>query len=128
MTVSIITPTYNHEKFIGACLDSVRAQTDPDWEMIVVDDGSTDRTGDLVAAAAAADPRIRHVRQPNKGLARLGETYNEALRLARGDLVAILEGDDFWPPHRLAVQRPAFDDPAVVPQISLFVEDRHIDP
>ncbi len=110
--VSIITPTYNHEAFIGACIESVLAQTFADWELIVVDDGSTDRTGEI--AQSYSDPRIHYLRQENKGLSRLAESYNSALAVAKGDLVAILEGDDTWPVDKLAVQVPDFDDPGVV--------------
>jgi len=104
--VSIITPTYNHEKFIAQCLESVLAQTYPDWEQIVIDDGSDDRTGDIISQYS--DKRIKHIRQENKGIWRLGETYNEALRLSKGDYIAILEGDDFWPPDKLEIQMQSF--------------------
>ncbi|MDD1761184.1 MAG: glycosyltransferase [Methanothrix sp.] len=104
--VSIITPTYNHEKFIAQCLESVLAQTYPDWEQIVIDDGSDDRTGDIISQYS--DKRIKHIRQENKGIWRLGETYNEALRLSKGDYIAILEGDDFWPPDKLEIQMRSF--------------------
>lgn len=102
--VSIITPTFNHERFIGQCLDSVLSQTFGDWEQIVVDDGSTDQTAAIVASHAAADPRVHLIRQQNKGIWRLSETYNSALDRARGKFTAILEGDDFWPEHKLAEQ------------------------
>lgn len=110
--VSIITPTYNHEAVIGECIQSVLAQTFDDWEMIIVDDGSTDRTGEVVASFS--DPRIRYVHQENKGVNRLKETYNTALQLARGRAVAILEGDDYWPADKLKIQAPDFDDEKVV--------------
>jgi glycosyltransferase involved in cell wall biosynthesis len=104
--VSIITPTYNHEKYIGACLDSVITQTYRHWEQIVVDDGSTDGTWDIVCEYATRDDRIRPLRQKNKGIWRLAETYNFALTVSTGALVAILEGDDVWQPHKLARQVP----------------------
>ncbi len=110
--VSILTPTYNHERFIGPCIESVLAQTFGSWEQIVIDDGSTDGTADVVRRFT--DPRIRYVHQENQGLNRLAQTYNEALRLARAPLIAILEGDDWWPADKLAVQVPAFEDPGVV--------------
>ncbi len=110
--ISIITPTYNHEKFIAECIESVMVQTYEDWEMIIIDDGSTDGTGEVVAGFK--DPRIRYVRQENKGLWRLAETYNGALGMARGDLVAILEGDDYWPHYKLKMQALDFDDENIV--------------
>ncbi len=110
--VSIITPTYNHEKFIGQCIESVLAQTYPYWEQIIIDDGSTDGTEDVVAQFN--DKRIKYIRQDNIGIFRLSETYNQALRISQGSLIAILEGDDFWPPYKLESQVPAFDLPEVV--------------
>lgn len=110
--VSIITLTYNHERFIGECLRSVLAQTYEDWELLVMDDGSPDRTGEIVRSFQ--DPRIRYVRQPHIGISGIAGTYNRALDLSRGALVAILEGDDFWPPAKLAALTPLFEDPEVV--------------
>jgi hypothetical protein len=109
--VSIVTPTFNQASYVRACVESVLAQSYPHWEQIVVDDGSTDGTPDVVESYG--DPRVRCVRLPHRGLAALGETYNTALRHARGDLVAILEGDDCWPSDKLERQIPAFDDPSV---------------
>ena len=110
--VSIITPTYNHGLYIGRCLESVLAQTEPRWEQIVIDDGSTDGTPDVVRRYT--DARIRYVPQPHRGIAALGGAYNLALGMARGQYVAILEGDDFWPPDKLERQLPAFENPKVV--------------
>lgn len=104
--VSIITPTYNHEEFVGQCIESVLAQTYTHWEQIIIDDGSTDRTKEIVAQYS--DSRIKYVRQDNIGIWRLGETYNKALEMSKGELIAILEGDDFWPPEKLERQVPAF--------------------
>lgn len=104
--VSIITPTYNHERFIGQCIESVLAQTYPHWEQIIIDDGSTDKTGEVVAQYR--DERIKYVRQEHVGIWRLGETYNKALNHSQGKFIAILEGDDFWPPYKLKSQMPVF--------------------
>lgn len=105
--VSIITPTYNHEKYIAQCIESVLSQTYTNWEMIIVDDGSTDGTPDIVRRYG--DGRINYSRQENTGIWRLGETYNKALSISKGELVAILEGDDFWPPWKLEKQIVVFD-------------------
>jgi len=110
--VSIITPTFNHERYIRNCVGSVLAQTYADWEQIIIDDGSTDDTVDIVRDIR--DNRIRVVVQPHQGIFGLAETYNHALRLAQGDLIAILEGDDFWPPDKLATLVPGFTDPETV--------------
>ncbi len=110
--VTVITPTYNHASYIGRCLESVLAQTEPRWEQIVIDDGSDDGTAEVVRGFT--DPRIRLVAQPHRGIAGLGDAYNLALEMAHGEYVAVLEGDDFWPPDKLERQLAAFEDPAVV--------------
>ncbi|MEW6026951.1 MAG: glycosyltransferase [Planctomycetota bacterium] len=110
--ISIITPTYNHEKYIAECIRSVLSQSYQDWEMLIVDDGSTDATADIIKRFR--DPRIRYLRQENQGAYKLGATYNKALKESRGDLIAILEGDDFWPPDKLAVQAPYFSSPDII--------------
>jgi glycosyltransferase involved in cell wall biosynthesis len=110
--VSILTPTYNHAAFIDACIESVLAQDYPDWEMVVVDDGSTDGTGDRIAKYH--DERINYVRQSHVGIHGLAETYRKALGHSRGEVVAFLEGDDFWPVNKLATLVPLLEDPSVV--------------
>lgn len=102
--ISIITPTYNHEKFIGSCIESIQAQTYTHWELIVMNDGSTDGTAEIVQSYAEKDSKIIVVNQENKGIFRLGENYNHALSIAQGEYIAILEGDDFWLPHKLVTQ------------------------
>jgi glycosyltransferase involved in cell wall biosynthesis len=110
--VSIITPTYNHEKFIGPCIESVLNQTYPNWEQVIIDDGSTDRTAQIIGGYS--DPRIRYFFQKNQGIEALARTYNRALNEARGDLIAILEGDDLWPRDKLATMVPAFSDEGTI--------------
>jgi glycosyltransferase involved in cell wall biosynthesis len=112
LLVSILTPTYNHRRFIGAGIESLLKQTASNWEQIIIDDGSTDSTGDLVRKYS--DPRIRYFYQENHGIDALAETYNHALSLARGNLIAILEGDDLWPHDKLATLVPKFADPELV--------------
>lgn len=102
--VSVITPTYNHERFIADCIRSVQAQTMPDWEMIVVNDGSTDHTADVVQGFVQQEPRLQLINQVNIGGQRLGESYNKALAVSRGRYIAVLEGDDWWQPDKLALQ------------------------
>lgn len=102
--VTIITATYNHQEQIGDCIESVLNQSYESWEMLVADDGSTDRTWSVIQSYAQSEPRIRAFRQPNRGIWRLAETYNLLLSQARGELIAILEGDDFWPSNKLEIQ------------------------
>jgi glycosyltransferase involved in cell wall biosynthesis len=117
--VSIITPTYNHERYIGQCIKSVLNQSYPNWEMLIIDDGSTDTTPDVVLGVA--DKRIKYYRQSHKGPQRLGETYNFALSQSSGELIAILEGDDFWPDGKLELQIKSFADPSIVLSFGQFI-------
>lgn len=107
--VSVITPTYNHEKFIADCIQSVQAQTYQNWEMIIVDDGSTDNTYIKAMEYAKLDKRIHVFTQKNVGIFRLGETYNFALSQSCGKYAAILEGDDIWLPEKLSLQVEAME-------------------
>jgi glycosyltransferase involved in cell wall biosynthesis len=109
---TIISPTYNHQDYIAQCIDSVLRQTYLHWEQIIIDDGSTDGTGSVVRRRT--DPRVRYYQQANAGIDALAQTYNRALSLARGELVAILEGDDLWPPDKLSRVVSAFEDDSVV--------------
>ena len=102
--VSIITPTYNHEKYLADCIESVLNQTYTNWEMIILNDGSTDRTEEIATTYRDADSRIRLASQENVGIFRLSETYNKGLEIAGGSYIAILEGDDCWSPHKLETQ------------------------
>ncbi len=110
--VSIVTPTFNHEGYIAACIESVLRQSYQCWEQIIIDDGSTDATAEIVARFR--DPRIHYCYQTNKGPFELAKTYNQALAVAKGDLIAILEGDDFWPEDKLAKVVAGFQDDRVV--------------
>jgi len=110
--VSIITPTFNQERYIGPCIESVLKQTYQNWEQIVIDDGSSDGTADVIRGFA--DPRIRYIHQENKGIEVLAHTYNRALSMSTGELVAVLEGDDLWPPDKLSTLTAAFADNGVV--------------
>jgi glycosyltransferase involved in cell wall biosynthesis len=110
--ISVLTPTFNHGKYIQTCIQSLLYQTHPYWEMIIIDDGSTDETPDIVAGYK--DPRIRYLRMEHQGIDHLGEIYNHALQISRGELIMILEGDDYIPPNRIELQLPSFKEPEVV--------------
>lgn len=100
--VSVITAAYNAEAFIAETIASVQAQSLADWEMVVADDASSDRTAEIVAAIAAADPRVRLIRlEENGGVAR---ARNAALAAARGRFIAFLDSDDLWLPQKLERQ------------------------
>lgn len=98
--VSIVMPAYNHESYVEAALESVRTQTLADWELIVIDDGSTDRTYDVIRnyVDSARDPRVRILRQRNAGS---HATINRGLELATAPYLAILNSDDCFAPDRL---------------------------
>ena len=100
--VSIIMPTYNCGAFIAETIATVQAQTHSRWELIVVDDCSTDDTTDVVGALAKDDPRIRYVRlETNSGAAM---ARNRAMELAQGRYMAFLDSDDLWHPDKLRRQ------------------------
>jgi len=93
--VSIIMPTFNRADTIKRAIRSVQAQTFTDWEMIVVDDGSTD---DTAARIEGCDPRLKLIRQENQGTA---GARNTGLRASAGSYIAFLDSDDEWLPHHL---------------------------
>lgn len=100
--VSIITPTYNCAHFIAETINSVLAQTYSDWEMIIVDDCSSDNTKEIVEQYLKDDDRVQYYCLPkNSGAA---EARNEALRRAKGKWIAFLDSDDLWTPDKLEKQ------------------------
>lgn len=102
--VSVIIPCYNAASFVAEAIESVLAQSYPDWEIVVVDDGSPDR-GDLDRALAPYLERIRLVRQENQGLA---GARNSGISAARGEFLAFLDADDMWEPGYLETQLGCF--------------------
>jgi teichuronic acid biosynthesis glycosyltransferase TuaG len=100
--VSIITPTYNAEKFIRATIESVQNQTYQNWEMILVDDASTDETVKIISDFAEKDSRIKLFKfEKNSGN---GFARNIALEKAVGKYIAYLDADDLWFPNKLEKQ------------------------
>jgi GT2 family glycosyltransferase len=99
--VSVIIPAYNRAHLIGRTIDCVLGQTYAHCHVILVDDGSTDGTADLVTARYAANPRVRLVREGNRGVS---AARNAGLAVAVGDYVAFLDSDDVWRPWKLALQ------------------------
>jgi teichuronic acid biosynthesis glycosyltransferase TuaG len=100
--VSVITPTYNAAAFIADTIRSVQAQTFPDWEMILVDDASTDETAEIVAAFAGTDSRLKLIRlERNSGT---GVARDTATNAATGRYIAFLDADDLWKPEKLEKQ------------------------
>jgi hypothetical protein len=104
--ISVIVPVYNVQEHITACLHSLRAQTHERFEVIVIDDGSTDRSYDRARGAIGDDPRFRLIRQENRGLS---GARNTGLEQARGTAIAFVDGDDRVMPHYLSALWQALD-------------------
>ena len=100
--ISIITPTYNSEKFIRDTIKSVLDQTYPFWEMIIVDDGSADSTPEIIKEIACKESRIKwKILDNNSGIA---SARNEAIKMAEGRFLAFLDHDDLWLTQKLEEQ------------------------
>ncbi len=98
--VSIITPTYNSEKFITETIQSVQNQTYSNWEMLIVDDCSSDKTVDIIQHFMEEDHRIHLIRlNKNSGASK---ARNEAIKLVKGDYMTFLDADDIWFPDFIA--------------------------
>ncbi len=103
--VSVITTVYNGENFIEECVNSILGQTFRDFEFIIIDDGSTDKTPELLKSFT--DPRIKIIRQENQGLSK---SLLAAVNLSQGSLIARLDADDFSLPERLEKQVRFLDE------------------
>jgi glycosyltransferase involved in cell wall biosynthesis len=99
--VSVIIPTFNRANCVGAAIDSARAQTHRSTEILVLDDGSTDDTRDLIGRSYASDPRVRYFYHSNRGVT---ATRNRGISLCRGNFIALLDSDDTWAPWKLELQ------------------------
>lgn len=104
-TFSILVPCYNHARYVGAALESLIAQTDPDWEAVVVNDGSTDESPAILDRFARRDSRIRVFHKANGGVS---SALNRAVTEARGDWLCWLSSDDLFEPGKLALHRQWF--------------------
>jgi glycosyltransferase involved in cell wall biosynthesis len=101
---SVLVPVYNHDRYIGAALDSLLAQEDADWEAIVVNDGSADRTPVIIEDYAKRDPRIRVFHKSNGGVS---TALNYGLSRAKGEWICWLSSDDLFAASKLAIHRKA---------------------
>ena len=100
--VTVVIPTYNRRDLVREAIASVTAQSYPDVEVIVVDDGSNDGTAEVVQQFAG----VQYVYQSNRGVS---AARNGGVALARGELIAFLDSDDLWQPHKLTHQVALFD-------------------
>lgn len=126
MQVSVIIAAYNAEKFLAETLDSVRAQTHQDWELILVNDGSRDQTEAIAQAYAARDPRMRIVSQANGGVsAARNRGIDEVCQTS--EAVTFLDGDDLWMPDALETMVGALEaNPAALAAhaVALYVDEQ----
>src|ERR1051325_6471809 len=104
--VSIVIPTYNRLDYLVEAIESVRSQTVGDWELVVVDDGSTD--GSVARIEAMGDPRIIVVTRAHTG--NRAALRNAGVARSRADWIAFLDSDDLWAPDKLATQLRAVAD------------------
>lgn len=99
--ISVLLPVYNAELYLRIAVESILAQTFKNFELIAVDDGSTDRSLALLQEYANRDPRVRVISRPNTGIA---GALNDGLAVAQGELVARMDADDISLPHRFQLQ------------------------
>ncbi len=99
--VSVIIPTFNRAHCVGKAIDSALGQTHRNTEILVLDDGSTDGTRDLIERSYEGDARVRYFFHENRGVT---ATRNRGISLCRGDFVALLDSDDTWSPWKLELQ------------------------
>jgi glycosyltransferase involved in cell wall biosynthesis len=99
--VSVIIPVYNSEKYLSEAIESVLAQTYQAFELIIIDDGSSDRSREI----ATSYPMVNYIYQQNSGVA---AARNKGIKIAKGDFLAFLDADDLWMPEKLALQMEAF--------------------
>lgn len=100
--VSVIIPCYNMEKYIAYTIESVQRQTYPHWELLIVDDASTDKTVNIVESHQKQDDRIHFFVKPShSGIA---DTRNRCIQMAKGRYLAFLDSDDLWHPEKLERQ------------------------
>ncbi|HEX6750633.1 MAG TPA: glycosyltransferase family 2 protein [Longimicrobium sp.] len=117
MRTTVVITTYNYGRFVREAVESVQAQGVDDLQIVVVDDGSTDDTPEVLAALR--DPRLEVVRTPNRGIS---AARNEGLARARGRYVAFLDADDRWRPDKLRRQLGVLEgDPSLAAVFSNFV-------
>ncbi len=102
--VSVVVPLYNSEDFIGPCVESVLGQTYSDWELIIVDDGSTDRSAAIAENYARDDRRIRVLHHPDRANCGVSLTRRLAMDACTGEFISLLDADDVYLPNKLESQ------------------------
>nr|WP_300676360.1 glycosyltransferase family 2 protein [uncultured Acetatifactor sp.] len=117
--VSFIVPVYNMEKYVERCMDSILNQQEQDWEVIAINDGSKDRTAEILNRYADRDDRIRVIHKENGGI---GSAVKEGLQLAGGDYIAFVDSDDYIEKTMLSILKP-FEGKYDIIQFNMVEED-----
>ncbi len=115
--VSVIIPAYNIAEYLSESIDSVLNQTYQHFEVIIVDDGSTDNTADVVNKYVKSQANVKYIHQENKGP---GAARNKGIKEAKGEYIAFLDADDIWFPEKVLLQMELF---LKLPSISLVHSD-----
>ena len=119
--ISIVVPAYNAAGVIGRCIDTVLRQTYPDFELLIIDDGSTDETAEIAAAKVAQDARIHLIRQENAGVS---SARNTGIAAASGELLCFIDSDDTVSANYLEILHTLYS-PGVLPVIDVVCSDRN---
>lgn len=109
--ISVIIPVYNGEQFVGRCVESILEQTYEDFELILVDDGSQDRTGSICDEYAKKDNRVKVIHQKNGGVSR---ARNQGLQKATGDYITFVDADDYLLPQALETLMDTIGDAQIL--------------
>jgi glycosyltransferase involved in cell wall biosynthesis len=99
--ISIIIPTYNRMTYLFRAIESVLYQTYIDWELIIIDDGSTDKTKEHVLELIKINNKVRYVKTPNRGVS---AARNLGINISKGKFIAFLDSDDEWLPNKMQIQ------------------------
>lgn len=125
--VSVVIPVYNAERFLAEAVDSVFAQTYARWELLLVDDGSTDSSSAIARQYAESDPaRIRYLEHPGHRNLGMCTSRNLGIRQSRGEYIALLDADDIWLPDKLQQQvelMKAYPEAGLVYGHSIYFDD-----
>lgn len=107
--VSIIMPVHNEERFLASAIESAQSQTYENWELLAIDDCSTDSSADIIKAYAAKDPRVRYMQNTDQTYKMPAKPRNVGIENAKGRYIAFLDSDDLWLPTKLEHQLQVFE-------------------
>ena len=119
--ISLVMPLYNHEKFVSRAIKSIIDQTYENWELFVIDDGSTDDSAKIVKSFK--DSRIKYSYQENQGVKNLAKTINKGLDWCSGEYITMMPSDDTWPKNRFKIQMDRMQDDVIVSYGNMILID-----